>query len=43
MCQDDSLIDATFEKAEKLGLKDCLVSYEDQAIENVAMVELLKV
>lgn len=43
MERDDSLIDATSEKARKLGLVDGPISYEDQAIENVAMVELLKV
>ena len=43
MVRNDSLIDATPEKAEKLGLKDPFLSYEQQAVENVAMVELLKV
>jgi len=43
MVRDDSLIDATDAKAEKLGLLKGSVSYEDQAVENVAMVELLKV
>ena len=43
MVQDDSLIDATDAKAQKLGLVKGPVSYEDQALENVAMVELLKV
>lgn len=42
MTRDDSLIDATDLKAERLGLKKGMVSYEDQAIENVALVELLK-
>ena len=42
MIRDDSLIDATDTKAEKLGLKKGPISYEDQAIENVALVELLK-
>jgi len=42
MTRDDSLIDATDLKAERLGLKKGAVSYEDQAIENVALVELLK-
>ncbi len=42
MTRDDSLIDVTDSKAERLGLKKCAVSYEDQAIENVALVELLK-
>ncbi len=42
MSRDDSLIDATDSKAERLGLKKGAVSYEDQAIENVALVELLK-
>ncbi len=43
MMRDDSLIDATDEKAEKNGLNKEFLSYEDQAVENVAMVELLKV
>ena len=43
MVQDDSLIEATDTKAHKLGLVKGPVSYEDQALENVAMVELLKV
>jgi len=42
MTRDDSLIDATDSKAERLGLKKGPISYEDQAIENVALVELLK-
>ena len=42
MVRDDSLYEATPEKAEKLGLLDPLVPIEDQAVENVAMVELLK-
>jgi KEOPS complex subunit Cgi121 len=42
MARDDSLADATEEKAEKLGLKDGFLPYEDQAMENVACVELLK-
>jgi len=43
MERDDSLIEATDSKAERLGLSKGSVSYEDQAIENVAMVEILKV
>ena len=43
MVRDDSLIDATDSKAEALGLVKGPISYEDQAVENVAMVELLKV
>lgn len=43
MVRNDSLIDATPEKAKALGLKDPFLSYEQQAVENVAMVELLKV
>ncbi len=43
MERDDSLMDATDDKAQRLGLSKGPVSYEDQAIENVAMVEILKV
>jgi len=43
MVRDDSLIEATDEKAKKLGLSKEFLSYEDQAVENVAMVELLKI
>jgi len=43
MVRDDSLIGATDEKAERLGLVKGPIPYEDQAVENVAMVELLKV
>ena len=42
MVRNDSLIDATPDKAHALGLIDNGISYEEQAIENVAMVELLK-
>ena len=42
MVRDDSLVDADDRKAQMLGLKKGSVSYEDQAMENVAMVELLK-
>ncbi len=42
MTRDDSLFLATEEKAKALGLDDRFLSYEDQAIENVASVELLK-
>ena len=42
MTRDDSLIAATPEKASALGLDDPFLSFEDQAVENVAAVELLK-
>ena len=42
MTRDDSLFEATPEKAERLGLIAGSLSFEDQAVENVAMVELLK-
>ena len=42
MTRDDSLFEATPEKAERLGLIGGSLSFEDQAVENVAMVELLK-
>ena len=42
MIRDDSLFEATLEKAERLGLIAGSLSFEDQAVENVAMVELLK-
>ena len=42
MIRDDSLFEATQEKAERLGLIAGSLSFEDQAVENVAMVELLK-
>ena len=42
MVRDDSLIEATKEKAEALGLRDTFLSIEDQAVENVAIVDLLK-
>ena len=42
MTRDDSLFEATPEKAERLGLIVGSLSFEDQAVENVAMVELLK-
>ena len=42
MTRDDSLFEATQEKAERLGLIAGSLSFEDQAVENVAMVELLK-
>lgn len=42
MERDDSLLDATPWKAERLGLRSCFLSPEDQAVENVAMVDLLK-
>ena len=43
MTRDNSLIETTDEKAQRLGLIKGSLSYEDQAVENVAMVELLKV
>lgn len=43
MERDDSLVDATPWKAERLGLGSCFLSPEEQAVENVAMVELQKV
>ena len=42
MIRDDSLFEATPEKAERLRLIGGSLSFEDQAVENVAMVELLK-
>ena len=42
MARDDSLVEATPWKAERLGLRSCFLSPEDQAVENVAMVELQK-
>jgi KEOPS complex subunit Cgi121 len=42
MARDDSLYEASDSKAEKLGLVKGPISYEDQAVENVALVELLK-
>lgn len=42
MERDDSIVDATPWKAERLGLRSCFLSPEDQAVENVAMVELQK-
>jgi KEOPS complex subunit Cgi121 len=42
MLRDDSLIEPTDRKAELLGLSNGSLPYEDQAMENVAMVELLK-
>ena len=42
MVRDDSIVDATPWKAEKLRLRSCFLSPEDQAVENVAMVELQK-
>ncbi|MBR3476604.1 MAG: hypothetical protein IKH39_05525 [Candidatus Methanomethylophilaceae archaeon] len=42
MERDDSLCQATEAKAKALGLDDRYLSYEDQAVENVASVELLK-
>ena len=42
MTRDDSLFEATPEKAKRLGLIAGSLSFEDQAVENVAMVELLK-
>jgi len=42
MVQDDSLMDATDDKAESLGLLKDSIPYEEQALENVAMVDLMK-
>ena len=42
MVQDDSLMDATDAKAESLGLLKDSIPYEEQALENVAMVDLMK-
>jgi KEOPS complex subunit Cgi121 len=42
MVRDDSLIDSSDEKAAKLGMQKGHIPYDDQAVENVAMVELLK-
>ncbi|MBR2254970.1 MAG: hypothetical protein IJ856_04025 [Candidatus Methanomethylophilaceae archaeon] len=42
MTRDDSLMDADADKASRLGLDDPYIPYEDQAIEMVAMLELLK-
>ena len=43
MTRDDSIVEATEWKAERLGLRSCFLSPEEQAVENVAMVELQKV
>lgn len=43
MTRNDSLVDVTEWKAERLGLRSCFLSPEEQAVEKVAMVELLKV
>ena len=42
MARDDSLMDATPWKTEKLGLGSCFLSPEDMAVENVALLELQK-
>lgn len=42
MERDDSLIGASEWKSEKLGLKDCFLNPEDQAVERVALLELQK-
>lgn len=42
MVRDDSLLGPTDWKAERLGLRSCFLSPEDQAMENVAMVDLMK-
>lgn len=42
MTRDDSLVDASDSKAEMLGLKKGAIPFEDQAVENVALVDLLK-
>lgn len=43
MIRDDSLMDPTAEKAARLGLSEGPVQFEDQAMENVALLELQKV
>ena len=43
MVRDDSIMDITPEKIERLGLDDRFVSPEDLAVERVAMVELQKI
>lgn len=40
--RDDSLYEPTEWKCEKLGLRSCFLSPVDQALENVAMVDLMK-
>ena len=42
MVRDDSLLDATPEKAQELGLTDPFLPPDDQAIERVALLELQK-
>ena len=42
MVRDDSLYEPTEWKCEKLGLRSCFLSPVDQALENVAMVDLMK-
>lgn len=42
MARDDSILDPTEEKAERLGLSDPFVPAEEQAIEMVALLELQK-
>ena len=42
MVRDDSLYEPTKWKCEKLGLRSCFLSPVDQALENVAMVDLMK-
>ena len=42
MVKDDSLYEPTEWKCEKLGLRSCFLSPVDQALENVAMVDLMK-
>jgi len=42
MVRDDSLYEPTEWKCEKLGLRICFLSPVDQALENVAMVDLMK-
>ncbi len=43
MTRDDSIVGCTPWKAERLGLRSCFIPPEDEAVERVAMVELLKV
>ncbi|MBP3386692.1 MAG: hypothetical protein J6K69_07570 [Candidatus Methanomethylophilaceae archaeon] len=42
MVRDDSLYEPTEWKCEKLGLRSCFLPPVDQALENVAMVDLMK-
>lgn len=42
MTRDDSIMDSTPRKIKLLGLTDQFITPEDQALENVAMVDLIK-